>query len=530
MASTENSGSGKDRPVIQSVIRAAPETSTLREAYDRARFNGNTPIQRMDIFFSTIRDRFVSNTREMLGAELDKSLTALPADTMKMIAWAISGDWKRPGDQQFSEGLARSIDHYFDKKSKPMQFGEYDIAMAAGWMPRDPIRVNGVDNVKLTKPITNLFAVMIRNKDGSIEILDPSVKAEGLGTAAAKLTTLPFSLGDNYTDKKWRETSGTYIIGQLLPSILSAGTLGFAKGLGSLTKAETLQRIADHARTLGKFEGAYGLMQLGIVGGTIISGQYQTMLSQAASNQLAKNLTGAMNDPQKISAAGILELLNDGLNPHSRNGSGSSHVYVPSLRKGESPWERLSQVLQGRIDGFMKPNNPWEEWKVSKCQIPDIANSLKENPFFMRDFYSLAEKALKGKKLSDSENLMLRVGSAVIFGAKTEIAGSGFTASSMKFTKAEQEQTLKNLRDALSADLFDNILRLPDMAQHFGIDLEKRKKDSDYAQVSDAKISDAKDVDLLVLAKRRILESSDIIKAMNTPRHPEKDMTLGMAP
>lgn len=493
------------------VIQAAPEPA-FRDAFDRARF-ANTPLQTLDVFVATLRDTAIYKTRKMLGAEMDKSLTALPADTMKMFAWALSGDWSRPGDRQFSEQVAKSIEHYFDKKSKPMEYGEYDISMAAGWMPKDPIRVNGVNNVKLDKPISNLFAVMIRNKDGSIEVLDPSVKAESLSGAAAKLTTLPFSLDSSYTDKKWKETAGSYIMGQLLPSILSGGTLGAAKGLGTVSKAETIQRIAENARTLGKIEGVYGTIQLANMGATIGVGKYQSMLTETASKDLARNIMDAMRDPKKLTTDKIITLLNDGLASQSQNGSGARHVYIPSLREGASPWERLSQVLQGRIDGFSKPNHPWEEWKAAKCDLPQMAGELRGNPRFMNSFYGLAEKALSGKTLTDQESMMLRVGSAVVFGAKVNVAGANFTANSMSYTKAENADTLEILRGAMCRELSDGIDKMPDMAKRLGIDLEKRKKDDKYIYESENIILGASDADLLLLVKKKISESNAQMKA-----------------
>jgi hypothetical protein len=496
----------------QSYIQPAPEPS-FKDAFDRARF-ANTPLQTLDVFVATLRDTAIYKARKMLGAEMDKSLTALPADTMKMFVWALSGDWSRAGDRQFSEQVAKSIEHYFDKRSKPMEYGEYDISMAAGWMPKDPIRVNGIDNVKLDKPINNLFAVMIRNKDGSIEVLDPSVKAESLAGAAGKLTTLPFSLDNSYTDKKWKETAGSYIIGQLLPSILSGGTLGAAKGLSKVSKAETIQRIAENVKTLGKVEGGYGGIQLVNMGAMIGVGKYQTMITETASIDLARNIMDAMSDPKKLTSNKIRTLLNDGLASQSQNGSGARHVYIPSLREDASPWERLSQVLQGRIDGFSKPNHPWEEWKASKCTLPQMTEELKGNPKFMAGFYSLAEKAIAGKILTDQESLMLRVGSALVLKAKVDIAGSQFSGSSIKYTKEENAEAVDILRASMLIDLSENIDSMPDMAKRMGVDIGRRKKDSLYVLSSSEKLFDATDADLLLLIKRRSLEYTSQAKSL----------------
>jgi hypothetical protein len=74
-----------------------------------------------------------------------------------------------------------------------------------------------------------LLAVFVRDKEGKIELLDPSVKMNSLG----EVTALPKALwgkAQNDADKRWKETAGTFVEVQLATSMASLG-------VGALTKA-----------------------------------------------------------------------------------------------------------------------------------------------------------------------------------------------------------------------------------------------------------------------------------------------------
>ena len=466
------------QPQVTATISAAPEPS-FSDAFDRAR-QGHTPMQKMDLFFATLRDVGISKARGWLFTEeVDKALTTMPAGVMKPIAYALSGDWRRPGDQQFSEKLAEDIDKYWDGAgAKPAKFGEYDIAMAVGWHPKEPIKINGVVR-KLDKPIDNLLAVFVRNPDGSVEILDPSVKARGPGEALGKFVVgMPLRLDDSYTDRKWAQTAGTYVAWQVLPMLASAGAGTGLKALGTATKSEQVMALTETMNRVSKLGTAAGAAQMGAAGANIAGVFHQKAVSETAVDNLVKGLVQSLRDPSKITTDSIRDVLNTGLHQHTFNKNTGNSIYVPSLADGTSPWTRLSQVLRGRVDGFTKTNSPFDEWKRERdIKVPDITQKLEKSPEFMSAYYATAVKALSGQQLTDQEILLNRIGKAVTLHAFQGIEGRNFSKGELKFDSDERTQTTDYLRKILRRNLIEDIDNHPAIAKSLGEDLKKLQPD-----------------------------------------------------
>jgi hypothetical protein len=209
----------------------------------------------------------------------------------------------------------------------------------------------------------------------------------------------------------------------------------------------------------------------------------QSTIADQATDKLVDGIVGAMRNPSALTPASIRQMLNDGLHQHTFNHSTSSNIYIPSLKEGEEPWARLSNVLRGRIDGFTKPNNPWEEWtRDPKVVVRDLTVKLAESPQMMAPYFGLAEKALAGAPMSDQETFLLRIGNAVTFRIGQPIAGKEFTQDKMQYTKEEKEKTVTGLRICIEQSLIDNLPDHPAIAKTLGVDLKKYADDMNYAE------------------------------------------------
>lgn len=483
----------KDAKYVTGTISAAPDPSEynifgrLRESFNRARYNANTPLQAVDIFAKTLRDTSLAHWRSILFTErVDKGITEIPASILKPLAYVASGDWKRPGDRQFSEKLADGVNAYFDStQSKPDKFGDYDIAMAAGWFPKGKVIVNGVET-ELKKPIDNLFAVFVRNPDGKIEILDPSIKASSLKEAAVKFPALPLMLDNGYADKKWSQTAGGYMFSQLVPMIATSGFGAALRGTAAVSKASTVNELVSGAAKVQDLNKAFTAAQMGSIAVQLAGTKYQHVVSEGVADKLVASISEIMKDPSKISPTAFVEAMNKGLHQYTFNKGTSNSIYIPSLAEGDAPWQRLEQVLAGRLTGKVKDSSPWDKWKDSRdIRINDIQGKLTTNPEFMSVFLKTAQRGLKGGALSDGDVFALKFGMCAILRNSWELEGKNFDGARIKYSKDDVDDTRLGIKETLTEMFRMRLASNPDsvanIAASLGVDMSRFKKDEKYS-------------------------------------------------
>jgi len=467
---------GKQPPRQESYIMASPDPK-WGDAIDRASF-GSTPIHKLEIFARTLADITISKARGVLPSSVDLGITTIAEDVSKPIAYVLSGDFGKPGDQQYSEEFKHRLKEYLDGGDrKPSAHGFFDITMAYGWKPEGQIKVNGKMTV-LDKPIDNMLAVFVRSPEGDVEILDPSLKVHGVGDFLLKYPVLPSLLDENSeTDRKWADTAGIFIETQVLPMVLSGGGAFALRAISASGKSGAL---VNAAQMTAKAAQIGGNVQIASVAGQMGSELYMRRVSDQTADRLADKLVDAIKNPKSITSAVISDALNDGLHSYTFKRDLNNHIYIPSLRDSQSPWDRFSQVLQGRVGGFTKPNNPWDEWKKDRnISVPDISERMSRNHEFMGLYYKTAEKLLTGAKVTDSEYLVLRVGLSVVSKAGYDVAGKNFSSGKIVYTPEERQKTLESIRMNFAHDLLVDMDAHKGVAKAIGADPSKFK-DPDY--------------------------------------------------
>ncbi len=488
----------KQKP--EASISAAPEAtilSAIGRAYRESEGTvGSRPLLFLDKAAAGVSAIALRNLRSVFSSAADASLTSLPSGVIAPVLWAFSGDWARPGDQQVSAGVERKAEEFFAGKSRPEKFGEYDLRMAAGWTPKGPMKVNGI-MVEKPETVTNLLAVFVRDKEGNVELLDPSVKMNSLG----EITALPKALwgqGKTDADKRWKETAGTFVEVQLAAAAASLGVGAVTKGMdilgGKVPKAAQLAETARNitSKTQSVVAPVSGLTA--VSGVSAIGGAYaqSTYFSPKAVQGVVDSISGVLANPEKLTPRRLRENLNGALHEYSfKEGGNAKQVYVPSLRSGDDPFKRLDSLLWGKVEGYRKPQNPWQEWAAdSRLEVGDIKSALRADKGFQKTFLGIAEKALSGGNLSDAEIFVLRVkmNTGEHFSALTGKEAGSFQ---LKYTEEERQDTLKKLRLELRDDLIERLGNYPKIGQQVGVSEEERKKADFLVLQEKVKPSDA---------------------------------------
>jgi hypothetical protein len=442
-------------------IGPAPEKTLIGEIKS-AYLSSHTPLQFIDKARRNITNLGMENLRGNVSAPVDKSLTSTFIDAAKAITYVVSADFMRPGDKRFSQDIAASLEASLDKNGKPMQFGEYDIMMAAGWQPKGPIKVNGVLKT-LDKPIDNMLSVFVRNKDGEIEILEPSQKMTSL-TEIGRLWSAVMSEPKNDTDKRWQETAGKHVAWQVLPMVASGGTWATLKG-GTMaaTKIPQLEKITEIGM---KASGAATKIALplavtnGISGLSMMAGELNQgfIISPKAVKDLADGVANILNNPKSITEDGVRDKINNALHEYSFNkGPDAQQIYIPSLSKQDRPWERLQYALQGIVSAHEKQNHPWEKWSLvpRRGEVSDIREALVEHPGVKSAFFKSTEKFLSGERLTDQDIFTMRVGINLgpVMSENMTPAGK----NGLNFTPDEERETLRVLGDQLQWRILERL-------------------------------------------------------------------------
>lgn len=430
-----------------------------------------------------LRDSALKGLRSGFSAQVDASLTSLPSGAIGPVVWATSGDWARPGDQQVSTEVERKAEEFFEG-SRPEKFGKYDLRMAAGWTPKGPMKVNGI-MVEKPETVTNLLAVFVRDKEGNVELLDPSVKMNSLGEA----TVLPKALwgkGQTDVDRRWKETAGTFVEVQLAAAAASLGVGAVTKGMDVLgNKVPKMAQLAETATSITKqsqkvvapVSGLTAVSGVSAIGGAYAQNAY---FSPKAVQGVVDSISSVLANPEKLTPRKLRENLNGALHDYSfKEGGNAKQVYVPSLRSGDDPFKRLDSLLGGGVEAHKKEQNPWQEWgPPSRIQVGDIREGLKEDKSFKKAFLRVAEKALSGAALSDEEVFVLRV--KINTGEyPLSLTGKSSGASQLKYSEEEKQETIKRLRLELRDDLIMGIQdgRYPDIARRMGTSSEAAKEE-----------------------------------------------------
>lgn len=442
---------------------------------------GSRPLLFLDKAASGVSALALRGLRSVFSAEADSSLTNIPSSAIAPIIWAASGDWARSGDQQVSAGVEKKAEEFFAGKSRPKKFGDYDLRMAAGWTPKGPLKINGV-MVGKPETVTNLLAVFVRDKDGNVELLDPSVKMNSLG----EVTALPKALwgkAQNDADKRWKETAGTFVEVQLATSMASLGVGALTKAADIAgTKIPKMAQLAETARNItsrtqaavGPVSGLTAASGLSAVAGAYAQSSY---FSPKAVQDVVDAISGALSQPEKLNPRQLRQSLNSALREHSFNeGSNAKQVYVPSLRSGDDPFKRLDALLDGRVAGYEKPKTPWQEWTPNpKLTVGDIKSALKSDAGFQKTFLGIAEKAFSGAQLSDAEIFVLRV--KMNMGEHfSPLTGKESGPSQLKYSEEEKQDTLKKLKLDLRDDLIERLGSYPKIAGQVGVSREELRK------------------------------------------------------
>lgn len=440
--------------------------------------------------------------RSKTSAGADRGITDTVTQAAKFFYTLTYGDISKPGDQRFGQEVAANLDKTIMAYGRPKEFGNYDLMMAAGWQPKGPIKVNGVMTT-LDKPVENMLAVFVRNKDGSVELLDPTIKVNGLKemplivnallpASAKKNEAMMTGMDDKYKammrvdteyDQKWRDTAGAFILTQLAPIAASSGLgIAGAASKAGATKFPQISRAVEIGDKISKaaikgaapFVASTTVSGLSGMGGQLSQGFYFT---PEAIKKIGDGISSALNAPT-ITPDTMRHNLNESLHEFSFDqGSDAKQIYIPSLRDSEQPWKRYQQTLQGVITAHEKPNTPWDQWSSAKpVSAPEIRAALNEKPGINYAFYSTVEKYQSGKPLTDRDIFVMRSGlklgpedsSAVL--ANINPAGK---SGDLKFTPEERAQTLKYLDEQLPVRLRDKVLDVKDAGKKLGIDPEK---------------------------------------------------------
>lgn len=441
-------------PVTTGTISAAPPR-TLWGDIRSAIAMSNTPLQTLDKVTAAITESTVRGARSLLHPAINQALTDNIADAAGYMAHLF--EIGTSGDTGNRARIHQKVHDRVDQYGKPSEHGEFEITMAVGWHPKGPIKYNG-KMTTLTEPIKNPLAVFLRNQNGDIEILDPSWKVSGAtGTAdaiaksAAALSRAMTEAPKDEIDARWQRTAGPYVVGQIAPIVASGGT--WALGKTGIIAATVPAKVQTAATAINNGMTALGLASGVTTGVGVARDMAQSAyFTPAAVKEITKTISGIFTQ-STLTADNVRKLLNEGLHDFSfKEGPNTKQIYIPSLHKAESPFERLEQMLSGRIDAFEKKATPWEDWPRFQRQVKvdEIRQELMKNDQVNKAFYTAVDKHLAGKPLTDMDIFVMRVGLNLSDSyRRVPLIGEKFKDGKLTYTDAERKDTLERLNDDL---------------------------------------------------------------------------------
>lgn len=492
--------------------------SVVQAAYLSSRTTvASSPLVFLDKAVSGLRDLAVRKAREAVSPEVDASLVSTVRDTWVAAFKLVDAFRGASGDNKITPVLENRIEGYFAGRSRPIQHGDYDIYMAAGWKPAGPIKINGkmVDD---PSEITNMLAVFVRDKKGDMEILDPSQKMTSFSETGRLFSAL-WDSPKNNIDKRWQETAGTFIKWQFAPMV-PAMVMG---GISAMTKIPVVSSKASGVITAMEKVASSGLVVKGSAGAGVVGvlsnagdvydlvgGGISGALSNIELHQLAANLTKVVTSQKPMSKHELMERLNDVLGEYSNDvGTNTKQIYVPSLKSPDQAWGRLKILLRGDVDGFKKDNTPWDKWTRAEGGLVSLGNvqeAIRQNAEFRIASLRVCEKALKGQALSDQEYFVLRLQ----LNAGQQGAGSmrpmalfgGVSGDGIKYTAEERAETLNALKSSLSSRLKHYAEENPEKAsKDYGI---KQQEPKEFSLMDALKEESYSDQSLLKFVKSEL--------------------------
>jgi len=445
-------------PVTTGTISAAPPR-TLWGDIRSAIAMSNTPLQTLDKVTAAITESTVRGARSLLHPAINQALTDNIADAAGYMAHLF--EIGTSGDTGNRARIHQKVHDRVDQYGKPSEHGEFEITMAAGWQPKGPIKYNG-KMTTLTEPITNPLAVFLRNRNGDIEILDPSWKVSGAtGTAdaiaksAAALSRAMTEAPKDEIDARWQRTAGPYVVGQIAPIVASGGT--WALGKTGIIAATVPAKVQTAATAINNGMTALGLASGVTTGVGVARDMAQSAyFTPAAVKEITKTISGIFTQ-STLTADNVRKLLNEGLHDFSfKEGPNTKQLYIPSLRDTQDPFDRLKQILWGRIDGFEKKTDPWETWPRGQRQVKvdEMRQELQKNDSVNKAFYTAVDKHLTGKPLTDMDIFVMRVGLNLSDDYRgISIVGKNFKDGKLVYTDVERQETLVALSEELKLRL-----------------------------------------------------------------------------
>lgn len=415
-------------------------------------------------------EHLIRTLRGALSPAVDAGIGSLFRDTVDIphrVMDLLSGEVS--GDQKILPRTEAAIERDWNGPSKPKEFGKFDIYMASGWKPEGPIKING-EMVDDPKPVDNILAVYVRNVDGSVEILDPSWKMNGYGDVGSMISAL-WDDPKNEPDRKWQETAGAFLKVQLAPLLLSGGLFAAEKMPGMGKAAEKIGKVTD---AIEKSTGAAGIAanfgDMAEVGKGLASG----ILTKGELDKLAGALTGILTGKDLPTDKKMREILNNALEEHSyKEGAYTNQTYIPSLREGDDAWGRFETLMKGRVSGFEKPSNPWQDWQKNDIlPLGDVREAMRENPRFQKAALGIYEKVLTGQALSAQEELVMRIGISSVDTVSFIKILSDNNKKDMgigSFTPDGQQNSRSELKHVLSDELGKKIMREEGADKHYGV-------------------------------------------------------------
>ncbi len=479
---------------------------TLQSAWISAQYAaGSKPMVFLDKTISGIRDWALRGARSKISPELDSSFVSTARDITAAPFKLFDFMAGKPGDQRLSASVEKSVEQFFNGGSRPQSHGSYDIYMAAGWEPKGPLKVNGV-MVKDPKPVSNLLAVFVRDKDGNVELLDPTIKVTSIG----ELKSLPkamWSSAPNASDRRWQETAGTFVEGQLAPLVAGAGVGALQKVLGGAAKGTRLAGLLEKGEAtgarVGKALGTVGILSNAGDASDMVSGLSSGYMSQLEVRSLARGLLTVLTSKKDMTDQQLRDHLNGTLREYSyKDGANTQQIYIPSeqdtpewkkgmndplIAQAHNPWVKFATLMEGHVLAYKRESSPWDDWKMRDIRLGEVQKAIAEDRGFNKAIVDLAGRALSGGQVSDKDIMLMRVyQNAHTLDNHVALFGKS-GAGKISYTPDEREKTLKDFRVTLSQMLIEEIDRVPAKAKQYGV---KSHAEFDYANQDDVVFDD----------------------------------------